>query len=120
MPWPCLRPPELDGLALDEPSMPELALPWMTQAAEHRTPCHLTFEQALGPGGRSLRRACYFVKQLENRKDAEHEASTRPVPMMGEYTAFDLDQCDMASRAGSRREHATLYIAATGGSGFEI
>jgi antirestriction protein ArdC len=36
----------------------------------------------------------YFVKQLEIRDGADDEPSTRLVPMMREYTVFNVDQCD--------------------------
>jgi antirestriction protein ArdC len=34
------------------------------------------------------------VKQLEIREDAGDETSTRLIPMMGEYTVFNVDQCE--------------------------
>jgi antirestriction protein ArdC len=36
----------------------------------------------------------YFVKQLQIQEDAEGDTSTRLVPMMREYTVFNVDQCD--------------------------
>ena len=36
----------------------------------------------------------YFVKQPEIHDDADEERSTRLVPMMREYTVFNVDQCD--------------------------
>ena len=70
----------------------------MAQAAGYRTPRFLTFGQALELGGhlrkgeRSTR--VYFVKQLQVKKDAEDNSQTRLVPMMREYTVFNVDQCD--------------------------
>jgi antirestriction protein ArdC len=71
---------------------------WMAQAAGYRTPRYLTFKQASELGGhvRKGERGCrvYFVKKLEVREDANNEASTRLVPMMREYTVFNVDQCE--------------------------
>ena len=71
---------------------------WMAQRAGYRTPRYLTFKQALELGGhvRKGERGfkVYFVKQLEIREDANDGASTRLVPMMREYTVFNVDQCD--------------------------
>jgi antirestriction protein ArdC len=37
----------------------------------------------------------YFVKQLQVRdKDANDESATRLIPMMREYTVFNVDQCE--------------------------
>ena len=36
----------------------------------------------------------YFVKQLQVRADDGAEAETRLIPMMREYTVFNVDQCD--------------------------
>src|SRR6202158_6052070 len=72
---------------------------WMAQAAGYRTPRYLTFKQALELGG-NVRKGekgtkVYFVKQLQARdKGADDEAPTRIVPMMREYTVFNVDQCE--------------------------
>jgi antirestriction protein ArdC len=72
---------------------------WMAQAAGYRTPRFLTFKQALELGG-NVRKGehgtkVYFVKQLQVRdQDADHETATRLVPMLREYTVFNVDQCD--------------------------
>jgi antirestriction protein ArdC len=75
-----------------------IVLLWMAQAAGFRSPRYLTFKQALELGGhvRKGERGAkvYFVKQLEIREDAGGEASTRLIPMMREYTVFNVDQCD--------------------------
>jgi antirestriction protein ArdC len=59
----------------------------------------LTFKQALELGG-NVRKGehgtkVYFVKQLQVRdKGADDEAATRLVPMLREYTVFNIDQCE--------------------------
>jgi antirestriction protein ArdC len=72
---------------------------WMARAAGYRTPRYLTFKQALDLGG-NVRKGehgtkVYFVKQLQVQdKDAEDEEATRVVPMLREYTVFNIDQCE--------------------------
>src|SRR5258706_4646692 len=72
---------------------------WLAQAAGYRTPRFLTFKQALELGG-NVRKGergtkVYFVKQVQVRdKGADDDAATRLVPMMREYTVFNVDQCD--------------------------
>src|SRR5881227_3561476 len=76
-----------------------VVLLWMAQAAGYRTPRFLTFKQAIELGG-NVRKGergtkVYFVKQLQVRdQDAEESTSTRLVPMMREYTVFNVDQCE--------------------------
>src|SRR5260370_23270972 len=76
-----------------------VTLLWMAQAAGYRTPRFLTFKQALELGG-NVRKGehgtkVYFVKQLQVRdNDAEDNSSTRLIPMMREYTVFNVDQCE--------------------------
>ena len=76
-----------------------VVLLWMAQAAGYRTPRFLTFKQALELGG-NVRKGergtkVYFVKQLHVRDDrADGDAATRLVPMMRDYTVFNVDQCD--------------------------
>ena len=69
---------------------------WMVRAAGYRTPRFLTFKQALELGGHVRKgergTKVYFVKQLEIRDD--EDTSTRLVPMLREYTVFNVDQCD--------------------------
>src|SRR3974390_3484386 len=73
-----------------------VVLLWMARAAGYRVPRFLTFKQALELGGyvRKGERGTkvYFVKQLEIRDD--EDTSTRLVPMMREYTVFNVDQCE--------------------------
>jgi antirestriction protein ArdC len=69
---------------------------WIAQAAGYRTPRYLTFKQAFELGGHVRKgergTKVYFVKQLEMRDD--QDTSTRLVPMLREYTVFNVDQCD--------------------------
>src|SRR5256884_6663120 len=72
---------------------------WMAQTAGYRTPRFLTFKQALELGG-NVRKGehgtkVHFVKQLQvHDKGADDETATRLVPMMREYTVFNVDQCE--------------------------
>jgi antirestriction protein ArdC len=76
-----------------------VVLLWMAQAAGYRTPRFLTFKQALELGG-NVRRGergtkVYFVKQLQvHDEDADDNVSARLIPMMREYTVFNVDQCE--------------------------
>jgi antirestriction protein ArdC len=76
-----------------------VVLLWMAQAAGYRTPRFLTFKQALELGG-NVRKGehgtkVYFVKQLQVRdQDADDSTSTRLIPMLREYTVFNVDQCE--------------------------
>jgi hypothetical protein len=76
-----------------------VVLLWMAHAAGYRTPRFLTFKQALELGG-NVRKGergtkVYFVKQLQVRDEAaEDETATRIVPMLREYTVFNVDQCE--------------------------
>src|SRR6202453_353890 len=76
-----------------------VVLLWMAQAAGYRTPRFLTFKQASELGG-NVRKGehgtkVYFVKQLQVRdQGADDEAATRIVPMMREYTVFNVAQCE--------------------------
>jgi antirestriction protein ArdC len=76
-----------------------VVLLWMAQAAGYRTLRFLTFNQALELGG-NVRKGehgtkVYFVKQLQVRdQGADDSTSTRLIPMMREYTVFNVEQCD--------------------------
>jgi antirestriction protein ArdC len=76
-----------------------VVLLWMAQAAGYRTPRFLTFKQALELGG-NVRKGergtkVYFVKQLKVcDQSADDSSSTRLIPMMREYTVFNVDQCE--------------------------
>jgi antirestriction protein ArdC len=71
----------------------------MAQAAGYRSPRFLTFKQALELGG-NVRKGergtkVYFVKQLHVRDESAADSSgMRIVPMMREYTVFNVAQCD--------------------------
>jgi antirestriction protein ArdC len=74
-----------------------VVLLWMAANAGYRTPRYLTFKQALDLGG-NLRKGehgtkVYFVKQLQVADRDGEEGKTRIVPMMREYTVFNVDQC---------------------------
>ena len=75
-----------------------VVLLWMAQAAGYRTPRFLTFKQALELGGHVRKgergTRVYFVKQLQVRdKGADDNTATRVVPLLREYTVFNVDQC---------------------------
>jgi antirestriction protein ArdC len=76
-----------------------VVLLWMAQAAGYRTPRFLTFKQALELGG-NVRKGergtkVYFVKQLHVRDDVtDDNSASRLIPMMREYTVFNVDQCE--------------------------
>jgi hypothetical protein len=78
-----------------------IVLLWMARAG-YRTPRFLTFKQALELGG-NVRKGehgskVFFVKQLQVRdKGAEDDTATRVVPMLREYTVFNVDQCENLS-----------------------
>jgi antirestriction protein ArdC len=76
-----------------------VVLLWMAQTAGYRTPRYLTFKQALELGGHVRKgergTKVYFVKQLQVRdKGADDETVTPVIPMLREYTVFNLDQCE--------------------------
>src|SRR5262245_48519261 len=71
---------------------------WLARNRGWSTPRFLTFKQALDAGG-NVRKGehgtkVYFVKQLQVRDRDGDEAETRLVPMLREYTVFNVDQCD--------------------------
>jgi antirestriction protein ArdC len=75
-----------------------VVLLWMAANAGYRTPRYLTFKQALDLGG-NVRKGehgtkVYFVKQLQVADRKGEEGKTRIVPMMREYTVFNVDQCE--------------------------
>jgi antirestriction protein ArdC len=76
-----------------------VVLLWMAQAPGYRTPRFLTFKQAFELGG-NVRKGergtkVYFVKQLQVRdQGADDSSSARLIPMMREYTVFNVDQCE--------------------------
>jgi antirestriction protein ArdC len=71
-----------------------VVLLWMKQFA---VPRYLTFNQAQELGG-SVRKGehgtkVYFVKQLQVA-DKDREGETRTIPMLKEYTVFNVSQCE--------------------------
>jgi antirestriction protein ArdC len=78
---------------------------WMAQTAGYRSPRFLTFKQALELGGNACKgergTKVYFVKQLQvHDKGAEDGPAIRIVPMLREYTVFNVDQCENLPPAG--------------------
>jgi antirestriction protein ArdC len=75
-----------------------VVLLWTTRG-RWATPRFLTFKQASELGG-NVRRGehgtkVYFVKQLQVRyKNADDQAATRLIPMLREYTVFNIEQCE--------------------------
>jgi antirestriction protein ArdC len=76
-----------------------VVLLWMARAAGYRVPRFLTYKQALELGGHVRKgergTKVYFVKQLLVRdKDSDDKSATRVIPMLREYTVFNVDQCE--------------------------
>jgi antirestriction protein ArdC len=75
-----------------------VVLLWMARAAGYHTPRFVTFKQALDLGGHVRRgehgTKMHFVKQLEIRDDVDDNSPTWLVPIMREYTVFNVDQCE--------------------------
>jgi antirestriction protein ArdC len=111
-----------------------VVLLWMASAAARwATPRFLTFKQALDLGG-NVRKGekgtkVYFVKQMQVRDTSEPAGSdeaTRVIPMMREYTVFNVAQCenlparvlDPAAKAPRNKDQrdviADEFLAATG------
>ena len=70
---------------------------WLARSRGWSTPRFLTFKQALGAGG-NVRKGehgtrVFFVKQLQI-KDGDGEDDTRLIPMLREYTVFNVEQCE--------------------------
>jgi antirestriction protein ArdC len=71
---------------------------WLALNRGWATPRFLTYKQALDAGG-NVRRGehgtkVYFVKRLQVRDGDGEQAEARLVPMLREYTVFNVDQCD--------------------------
>ena len=80
---------------------------WLARNRGWSTPRFLTFKQAAEAGGHVRKgehgTKVYFVKQLQVKDSEGNEAESRLVPMMREYTVFNVDQCNGLSdtiRAG--------------------
>jgi antirestriction protein ArdC len=70
---------------------------WIASNRGWATPRFLTFKQAVELGGHVRKgetgTRVYFVKQLVD-KDKDDDEKTRVIPMMREYTVFNVDQCE--------------------------
>jgi antirestriction protein ArdC len=71
---------------------------WLARNRGWVTPRFLTFKQAIETGG-NVRKGehgtkVYFVKQLQIKDSDREDADTRLVPMLREYTVFNIDQCE--------------------------
>jgi antirestriction protein ArdC len=69
---------------------------WLAANRGYASPRYLTFKQAIEAGG-NVRKGehgtkVYFVKQLQVREP--NEDATRIVPIMREYTVFNVAQCE--------------------------
>ena len=71
---------------------------WLARDRGWITPRFLTFNQAIDAGGHVRKgehgTKVYFVKQLQIKDDSAADAEARLVPMLREYTVFNVDQCD--------------------------
>jgi antirestriction protein ArdC len=75
-----------------------VVLLWLARDRGWQTPRFPTFKQAIEAGG-NVRRGehgtkVYFVKQLQIKDEDGEVTETRLVPMLREYTVFNVDQCD--------------------------
>ena len=71
---------------------------WLARSRGFATPRFLTFKQAQEAGG-NVRKGehgtkVYFVKQLQIKDSDANEAETHFIPMLREYTVFNVDQCE--------------------------
>src|SRR5882757_1665200 len=72
---------------------------WLARNRGFATPRFLTFKQAQEAGG-NVRKGehgtkVFFVKQLQVKdENGGKDADTRLVPMLREYTVFNVDQCE--------------------------
>src|SRR5256885_2721713 len=75
-----------------------VVLLWLARNRGWATPRFLTFKQAQEAGGHVRKgehgTKVYFVKQLQVKDGDGEEIETRLVPMLREYTVFNVDQCD--------------------------
>src|SRR5258708_1631367 len=75
-----------------------VVLLWLARNRGWATPRFLTFKQAIEAGG-NVRKGehgtkIYFVKQLRVTEGEGEEHDTRLIPMLREYTVFNVDQCE--------------------------
>ena len=88
---------------------------WLARDRGWRTPRFLTFKQAIDAGG-NVRKGehgtkVYFVKQLRIREgdaDAGDEVDEKIVPMLREYTVFNVAQCENLSDSIIHRKPARV------------
>lgn len=71
---------------------------WLARGRGWATPRFLTYKQAIEAGG-NVRKGergtkVYFVKQLQIKDDDGDETDGRLVPLMREYTVFNVAQCE--------------------------
>ena len=71
---------------------------WLARNRGWPTPRFLTFKQAIEAGG-NVRKGehgtqVYFVKQLQIKDKEGEGADTRLIPVLREYTVFNVDQCE--------------------------
>jgi antirestriction protein ArdC len=71
---------------------------WLSRNRGWPTPRFLTFKQAIEAGG-NVRRGEHgtkiiFVKQLQIKDADGEETDTRLIPMLREYSVFNVDQCE--------------------------
>src|SRR6266702_3478374 len=86
----------------------KVILLWLARSRGWSTPRFLTFKQALEAGG-NVRKGehgtkVYFVKQLQIKDGEGEETETRLVPMLREYTVFNVDQCQNLPEGIRRRK----------------
>jgi antirestriction protein ArdC len=103
---------------------------WLARGKGWPTPRFLTFKQAIEAGG-SVRKGEHgtkviFVKQLIVRDNKGEEADERTIPMLREYTVFNVAQCEnlpdhivngkpaRVRNPDARDELADSFLAATG------
>ena len=92
--------PERAAERRDEPALFGLQRDpvWLARNRGWAIPRFLTFKQAIEAGG-NVRKGehgtkVYFVKQLQIKDGDGDEADTRLVPMLREYTVFNVAQCE--------------------------
>lgn len=71
---------------------------WLAGNRDWAQPRFLTYKQAIEAGG-NVRKGehgtkVYFVKQRQVKDESGDEADTRLVPMLREYTVFNVEQCE--------------------------
>ena len=75
-----------------------VVLLWLARNRGLATPRFLAFKQATEAGG-NVRKGehgtkVYFVKQLQVKDGDDKESETRLIPMLREYTVFNVSQCE--------------------------